>query len=240
LPISFYHLFGHLFRPDWARFREINRLGLPIAVTLVLEVAVFAAAVFLMGLIGRDSLAAHAVAIQIASLAFMLPLGLSQAATVRVGIFYGRKDPAGVALAGKVSFLIGIGAAVLLSTIMILIPGRLVGLFVDASTPEGLHVFGLAVTFVIVAAAFQLADGVQAVGAGVLRGLQDTRWPMFIAAFGYWVVGLGIAFWLGFPQGLEGLGIWIGLAAGLAVVAVMMVTRWSLRGRIGLVPVDQA
>jgi MATE family multidrug resistance protein len=188
-----------------------------------------------MGLIGRDSLAAHAIAIQIASLAFMLPLGLSQAATVRVGIFHGRRDAEGVARAGRVALGLGVGAAFFLSATMVLFPAQMIGLFIDPADPEKANAFRLAISFLFVAAIFQLADGAQAVGAGVLRGLQDTRIPMLFAAFGYWVVGLGVAIWLGFPMGLEGVGVWIGLASGLGVVAILMVGRWLLRTRIGLV-----
>lgn len=233
-PFRRYQLFGRFWVSDWPRFREIMKLGLPIAVTLALEVTVFNAAVFLMGLIDRDSLAAHAIAIQIASLAFMIPLGLSQAATVRVGIAHGRKDAEAVTRSGNVAFLLGVGAALFLSAIMVIAPEPLVGLFIDATDPESARVFSLAVSFVLVAAVFQLVDGAQVVGAGILRGLQDTRVPMLFAAVGYWVVGLGLALWLGFAVGMEGVGIWIGLAAGLAAVSVLMVSRWLLRGRIGL------
>lgn len=233
-PFRRYRLFGHFWRADWPRYREIFRLGLPIAITLALEVTVFNAAVFLMGLIGRDEIAAHAVAIQIASLAFMVPFGLSQAATVRVGLAHGRRDAAGVARAGWVALGLGIGAAFVNSSAMALFPETVIGLFIDAADPVNARVFELAVSFLLVAAIFQLADGTQAVGAGVLRGLQDTRWPMIFAACGYWLVGMGVALWLGFLTGLAGLGIWIGLAAGLAVVALMMLARWTLRGRFGL------
>ncbi|MGJ8536800.1 MAG: MATE family efflux transporter [Parasphingopyxis sp.] len=229
-----YRLLGRFWQSDWPRFFGILGLGLPIAVTLALEVTVFNAAVFLMGLIDRDSLAAHAIAIQVASLAFMIPLGLSQAATVRVGIWHGRRDRAGIARAGSVALWLGCGAALLLSAGMVAFPHELVGLFVDRAEPESAPVFRLAVSFLIIAALFQLVDGAQAVGAGVLRGLQDTRVPMLFAALGYWVVGLGLAVWLGFPGGMAGLGIWIGLAAGLAAAAVLMVSRWFMRERIGL------
>ncbi len=231
-----YRLFGNFWNTDWPRYGEIFRLGMPIAVTLALEVTVFNAAVFLMGLLGRDEIAAHTIAIQIAALAFMLPLGLSQAATVRVGIWYGRADREGIARAGRVAFGLGLGAAVMLSTIMVVMPGQLIGLFVDPNDPESASVYALGVSFLFIAALFQLADGVQAVGAGVLRGLQDTRWPMAFAFFGYWVVGFGVAVWLGFFAGMEGLGIWIGLAAGLAAAAILMVSRWAMRERLGLTP----
>jgi MATE family multidrug resistance protein len=187
-----YHLFGRFWRSDWPRFRELLRLGLPIGVTLGLEVTIFNAAVFLMGLIGEAPLAAHAIAIQIAALAFQLPFGIAQAATVRVGLFLGRESAA----------------------------DRLV--------------FDLTSRFLWVAALFQLVDSAQAIGAGMLRGIQDTRWPMLFAAFGYWVVGIAVAVWLGFFTPLAGVGIWIGLASGLGATAVLMLGRWALRTRLRL------
>ncbi|MEM8697283.1 MAG: MATE family efflux transporter [Pseudomonadota bacterium] len=234
-PFRRYRLFGRFWQSDWPRFIGIMSLGLPIAVTLSLEVTVFNAAVFLMGLIDRESLAAHAIAIQVASLAFMIPFSVAQAATVRVGIWHGREDKTGVARAGTVALGLGCGAALLLSTTMVLLPEQLVGLFVDPADPESAPVFRHAVSFLIIAALFQLVDAAQAVGAGVLRGLHDTRVPMLFAAIGYWVVGLGLAIWLGFPMEMAGVGIWIGLAAGLAAAAVLMVSRWAMRERIGLV-----
>ena len=231
-----YRLFGRFWRSDWPRFAAIWKLGLPIAVTLGLEVTVFNAAVFLMGLIGTASLAAHAIAIQIAALTFMVPLGLSQAVTVRVGLALGRRDPAGIARAGWTSFAIGVGFMSAMSLLMWAMPHSLVFLFLDESDPANAPVIALAVAFIGIAALFQIFDGAQAVGAGMLRGLQDTTVPMIYAAVGYWVIGIGVGVLLGFQFGLQGLGIWIGLASGLASVALLMVHRWSRRSRLGLIP----
>ncbi|USI74069.1 MATE family efflux transporter [Sphingomonas morindae] len=231
-----YHLFGRWWRADWARFRAIARLGLPIAVTLTLEVTIFNAAVFLMGLIGTAELAAHAVAIQLAAFCFMVPLGLAQAATVRVGLAYGRRDRAAVARAGWSAFAITM--AVMSSTALLLFVARrpLVGLFLDLADPAEARVVALATAFLGVAALFQLVDGAQAVGAGMLRGLHDTTVPMLFALIGYWVVALGIAVFLAFGLGWGGIGVWIGLAAGLATVALLMIGRWARRDRLGLMP----
>lgn len=229
-----YHLFGHLFRPDWARYREVWRLGAPIAMTLGLEVTVFNAAVFLMGLIGTAALAAHAIAIQIASLTFMVPLGLAQAATVRVGLAFGRRDRAGIGRAGWTALAIGTAFMSTAAVVMLLVPGQIVRLFID-DVPANAEVIRLAISFIGVAALFQIVDGAQSVGAGMLRGLQDTTVPMLFAAVGYWVIGIGVGAGLGFWAGWEGLGIWIGLALGLAVVALLMVGRWARREKLGLV-----
>jgi MATE family multidrug resistance protein len=229
-----YRLFGRFWRPDWSRYKEVWRLGLPIALTLGLEVTVFNAAVFLMGLIGATSLAAHAIAIQIASLTFMVPLGLSQAVTVRVGLAYGRGDRVGVARAGWTAFAMGTAFMAAMAVLMYAMPHTLVGIFLDERLPQNRAVVPLAVSFLSVAALFQVFDGAQSVGAGMLRGLQDTTVPMIFAGFGYWVVGMGTAVWLGFGLGWQGFGIWVGLAAGLAVVSVLMLARWLRRERLTL------
>jgi MATE family multidrug resistance protein len=231
-----YHLFGRFWRADWPRLREVWRLGLPIAVTLTLEVGVFNAAVFLMGLIGAASLAAHQIAIQIASLSFMVPMGLAQAVTVRVGLAYGARDPDGIARAGWVSFVMATGFMALMALLMWVMPHHLVGIFLDPADPANAAVIPLAVAFLGIAAWFQIVDGAQAVGAGMLRGLHDTKVPMAFALFGYWVAGMGTAVGLGFGLRWDGVGIWAGLAAGLAVVAVLMIARWVRREVVGLVP----
>ena len=230
-----YRLFGHFWRGDWSRFREVWRLGLPIAVTLALEITIFNAAVFLMGLIGEQSIAAHAIAIQLAALSFMVPMGLSQAATVRVGLAFGRRDRAGVARAGWTAFALGVGFMTMTGLVMLAIPYPLVTLFLDPAIPANDGVIRLAVSFLIVAAFFQIFDGAQVVAAGMLRGLHDTRVPMAYAALGYWGIALVTGVGLGFGLGWEGVGIWIGLAFGLASVAVMLLARWLRRDRLGLV-----
>lgn len=231
-----YHLFGRFWRADWGRFREFWRLGMPIAVTLALEVGVFNAAVFLMGLIGEASLAAHQIAIQIASLSFMVPMGLAQAATVRVSHQLGRGDPVGIARAGWTGFVLAVSFMAMMAIVMWTIPRQLVGIFADTSDPRNAQVIPLAVSFLAVAALFQIVDGAQAVGAGMLRGLHDTKVPMAFALIGYWVGGFGTAVGFGFGLGWDGVGIWAGLATGLAIVSVLMLARWLRRELLGLVP----
>lgn len=234
-----YRLFGRFWVADWSRYRAVWALGLPIAVIWLLEVTVFNAAVFLMGLIDKASLAAHVIAIQVAALAFMVPLGIAQAATVRVGFWQGRGDRGAVGRAGWLALAAGVGFMVLTGILMLTVPHALIAVFIDTADPANARVVALAVAFLAVAALFQIVDGAQAVGAGVLRGLQDTRIPMIFAAVGYWVIGIGTGIWLAFRAGLGGVGIWLGLASGLAVVAVLMVTRWAWRERLGLVTKGQ-
>ncbi|PSC03380.1 MATE family efflux transporter [Alsobacter soli] len=231
-----YRVFGRLWRPDWSRFRAFWRLGLPIGVTVLFEASIFQAAVVLMGLIGETALAAHAVAIQIASLTFMVPLGMGQAATVRVGRAFGARDPHGATLAGWTAFALGVGFMACTAVLMVSAPNLLIGAFLDVSAPTNAHVVETATLFLAFAALFQVADGAQVVGAGMLRGLHDTRVPMWFAALGYWGLGFPLGATLAFPLHWGGAGVWAGLAAGLAVVAVLMLWRWARRDALGLVP----
>jgi MATE family multidrug resistance protein len=228
-----FHLFARFWRFDRERTLALVRLGWPIGVTMALEMGVFALAAYFMGWIGAPAVAAHAIALQIAALTFMVPLGLGQAATVRVGLVLGRRDEPGIARAGWTSWIVGVGFMGAMALVMWSIPRPLVTLFL-ADVPPNAAVIALAVSFLKVAAAFQLVDGAQVIGAGMLRGLHDTRWPLMFALFGYWGVGLGIGAWLAFGADWKGLGIWIGLASGLAAVAVLMLARWVLRDRLGL------
>ncbi len=234
--LRLFRLFGRWWRPDWVRFRELLRIGTPIGVTWAFEVSVFSCAVFLMGLLDTRSVAAHVIALQIASFAFMVPLGLAQGATVRVGYGYGARNPHWIGLAGRVSFGCAMVFALVSALAMWLFPKELGGLFLNRAEPGSGEVLALAVNFLLVAAMFQIADGAQVVGASMLRGLHDTRVPMVFAAFGYWVVGLGMGALLAFATPLRGVGIWIGLALGLGVVAALMLWRWKRRVQLGLIP----
>jgi multidrug resistance protein, MATE family len=234
-----FHLFGHFWRFDRQRTMAMVRLGWPIGLTMALEMGVFALAAYFMGWIGAPAVAAHAVALQLAALTFMVPLGLGQAATVRVGLALGRRDEAGITRAGWTAWVIGVAFMGTMALLMWSIPRRLVTLFLF-DVPENALVIRLAVSFLRVAAAFQLVDGAQVIGAGMLRGLHDTRWPLLFALVGYWVVGLGIGAWLAFAADWKGVGIWIGLASGLASVAALMLARWIMRHRLGLTRLHHA
>lgn len=229
-----YHIFVRFWRPDWLRYREIWRIGLPIGLTLIAEVGLFAAAQLLIGRIGIAELAAHAIAIQIASVAFMVPLGIGQAGQVRVGQRFGAHDPEGVRRAGWMTLILAVLTTGLAALIMWFAPAALVGLFLDAGDPLDAPVFALAVSFVMVAALFQIVDGAQVAMVSALRGLSDTAWPLIIAVFSYWAIGFGAAWALAFPLGLEGIGVWLGLAVGLAAASVGLTLRFALRERLGL------
>ncbi|MER8535576.1 MATE family efflux transporter [Mesorhizobium sp. M1005] len=227
-----YRLFGRFWRADWPRFKGLLRLGLPIAGLLAFEVTIFNAAAFLMGLIDAASLAAHAIAIQIASITFMVPLGLNQAVTVRVGLAHGAGNPEGVSRAGWTAYVVGVSFMALMGLVMILWPHLLIGAFIDLGNPANAEVVALAVSFLAFAALFQVFDGAQAVASGMLRGLHDTKVPMIYAAIGYWGIGLPLGVLLAFRFGFNGVGIWIGLSSGLAVVAALLLVRWLRRDKI--------
>jgi MATE family multidrug resistance protein len=233
-PFRRYRLFADFLRPDWARLRSFWRLGLPMAATVSFEVTMFNAAVFLMGLIGTASLAAHSIAIQLAALTFMVPLGIGQAATVRVGRAYGAQDWEGVRRAGWTAFALTVAFMAAMSLTMVAAPRLLISVFLDTANPDNARVVDVATSFLMIAALFQIADGAQVVGSGMLRGLHDTRRPMLFALIGYWGIGLPLGVVLAFPVGMGGIGIWIGLATGLAIVAVLMIRRWQNRETCGL------
>lgn len=230
-----FHLFGRFWVPDWPRYRAFWRLGLPIGVTVAFEVLIFSAAAFMMGLLGATSLAAHAIAIQIASLTFMVPLGIGQAGTVRVGRAFGSGDREGIARAGATALFLSTAFMTLMAFVMLFAPRILIGPFLDAGKPGAEAVAELAMRFLVFAAIFQIVDGAQVIGASILRGLGDTRVPMILAGIGYWGLGLPLSAALGFWTPLAGSGIWIGLATGLAIVAVLMLWRWGQRERLRLV-----
>lgn len=229
-----FNILIRFWKPDWGHFRSIFVIGTPIALTVLAEVGMFTAAALLMGRIGTDEIAAHAVALQCASMAFMVPLGLGIAATVRVGVAYGRKDREGIRKAGWMSFMLGT-AFMTVSCLAFLFFGQpIVSLFLNPAVEANANAAGLAVGFLAIAGIFQLADGAQVTAAHALRGLSDTKVPMLFAIFGYWLVGLPTSYVLGIVLDWRGIGVWTGLAVGLTFVAVVLVSRFALRERLGL------
>ena len=231
-----YRILGRWWRPEWARFKDLLRIGLPIALIILAEGGLFSSAAFLMGLIGQPQLAGHTVALQVAALAFQIPFGIGQAVTIRVGYHFGAGDNAAIARAGKAALVMALGYMALPAALMILTPRLVLQLYIDPAAAKNAVMAGYAVQFLAVAAAFQLFDGMQAVLAGALRGLQDTRVPMLLALTGYWLVGFGTSVALGFFTPLAGLGVWLGLAVGLVVVSLLLLHRWQARAQLGLLP----
>ena len=230
-----YQILGRWWRPEWSRMRDIVRIGVPIGLIVLAEGGLFNAATFLMGLIGPAQLAGHALAFQVAALAFQVPFGVGQAATIRVGYHYGARDAEAIGRAGWAALLVGIGFSLAAASAMLAFPRLILSAYVAVDAPGNAAMVGFALQFILVAAAFHLFDAVQTVAGGVLRGLQDTRMPMMLALLGYWLVGGVAAVALGFGTKLAGLGVWIGLAVGLIVVSGLLLWRWHRREALGLV-----
>lgn len=221
-----FELFVRFFRPDWPALKSLLRLGIPIGMTLLAEVGMFNGASFMMGWNGVIPLAAHGIVLQIASVSFMLPFGLSQAATIRVGQAVGRGDLPGVERAAKTALALGLGLGLLTAILFWLIPEPLLRLFLDESDPDAARIVGFGVPLLGIAAAFQLFDSGQVTSVALLRGIKDARVPMWIAIFVYWGVGLPLGYVLSVHAGYGGYGIWIGLAVALAFAATLMTWRF--------------
>ena len=204
--------------------------------TLLLEMGVFVAAVVVIGWLGTVPLAAHQIAIQIASVTFMVPFGIAQAATVRVGHAVGRGDSVGVRRAGWTAIALGTAFMAVMALSLWAARFELPALFLDPRTENAPEVIALAATLLIFAALFQMVDGAQAIAMGSLRGINDTRLPMLIAAFSYWCVGATLAYALGIWAELGAQGVWIGLAAGLALAAFLLSLRFRRQSHRGYLP----
>jgi MATE family, multidrug efflux pump len=228
-----YRLLGRFWRADWSRIYEIFRLGLPIAVTNLAEIGVFFAATLLMGLIGTAALAAHAIANQCAAIVYMVPYGMAQAATVRVGRAVGAGKPQAMARAGWTALALGFGYAFLPAAAFWFLGGAVVDIFLDPARPTNRVAIDLAVSFLAIAALLQFADGAYRIALGALRGLKDTRGPMLISLAGYWGLGITSAALFGVYLGFGGQAIWISLAAGVSMVGALLVRRfWDQSRRL--------
>jgi MATE family multidrug resistance protein len=225
-PFRSYRLWRHFLRPDWAQLKELGGLGLSIGLALVFEVMLFSAATLMMGRLGTAPLAAHQIALNVPSITFMVPMGIGMAAAVRVGLAAGARNRISVRRAGLTAMAMG-GAVMLVFALTMAICARAIAALYLSATPETAEAGALTVLFLRVAAAFQLFDGIQVIGANVLRGLKDARLPMILAGGAYWLVGFPLALFLGFGLHWHGVGIWLGLACSLAVAAVSMALRFA-------------
>lgn len=221
-----YTLLTRFWRPDWAAMRQVNALGLPIGLAMLAETGLFAASAVMMGWLGAQTLAAHSIALEITAMFFMIHMGLSNAATVLVGRARGRGDMDGLRAAARAAVLLSMLVAVTTMLIYFLLGEVMVGLFLSPDDPERAIIVPLGVTLLMVAALFQLADGGQAMAMGLLRGIQDTKMPMIIAAVSYWLIGIPVSYALAFILGLEGVGLWFGLVIGLMVAAIALMIRF--------------
>lgn len=227
-----HELFARFWRPDWSAFAAVFRLGMPIGLTSLAEAGLFTATALMMGWVGTRELAAHGIALEIASATFMIHLGLSNAATVRAGQAHGRGDRLRLRLVARTAIGLSMLFALVTVAVFLSLPEQLVRLFLDASDPEAPAIVAIGVRLLAVAALFQLADAGQVMALGLLRGVQDTRVPMILASVSYWLVGIPASYALGFPLGLGAVGLWLGLVIGLVLAGVLLMTRfWRGAGR---------
>ncbi len=225
-------MFQRVWRPDWEALRDVARLGWPIGVTNLLETGLFAASSVMMGWLGTLTLAAHGIAMQLVSLTFMVHLGLSNAATVRAGQSFARRDRMALRRVALVAGGLSGGLSLIAAAAFLLMPNLLMAAFLSPAAPDRAAVMAIGLGLLAAAALFQLADAGQVMALGLLRAVRDTRAPMIIAGISYWVIGIPASYILGFPLGLGGIGIWIGLAIGLAVASTLLALRfWRWTGR---------
>ena len=235
-PFKKYHVLGRFWRFDGTLFGRLLVVGLPISGAFLLEFGLFAAAALLMGRIGTTALAAHAIALQTAAILYMVPFGISLAATVRVGQAVGRGDAPGTRRAGFAA--VGLAAAFMAAMTLLVILARhaVPLLFLGSGAEAAADTVALAATLLVLGATFSITDGVQSVAAGSLRGLNDTRVPFAIAVFSFWAAGFAMSYVLGFPLGLGAVGVWAGLSIGTGVFAILLLWRFHALTRAGYLP----
>lgn len=233
-----YRIFQRFWRPDPQAIREVFMLGWPISVTLISEIGMFSASSVMVGWIGTVELATHGIIHQISSIAFMIPLGLSNVSTIRVGQLHGRgaKEDLRRSVIAIVSIALVVSVAMMV--LFLSIPETLTRLFLDPEIPQVKEVLAMAATLLAIAGAFQICDSLQVIALGTLRGLKDTRAPMIYAAFAYWVIGMPSSYLLGVALGWGVTGIWLGLAFGLTAAATLLSVRF-IRWFIAFTPVVQ-
>jgi multidrug resistance protein, MATE family len=209
-------------------FAEILRLGLPIGGIMAIEVGVFVATGVLMGLLGAAALGANQLALHCSGVSFMVPLGLGQAATVRVAFELGAGRPAAARRAACVALALGIAFMSMTAILFWTLPQTIIAVYVDTADPNNRELVAIAGRLLAIAAAYQVFDGMQTIAAGALRGYKDTFLPMLLAAAGYWGAGFLGGWLFAFPLALGPVGLWWGLALGLAVVAILLTLRLRL------------
>ena len=232
-----HQLFVRFWRADWEMLMRVFRLGVPIGFTGLSETGLFTATAVMMGWLGTVPLAAHGIALQCAGITFMLHLGISNVATIRAGNAFGRGDREHLAKGAYIVFAMSLVAALLTIVGFLLWPEPLVLAFMQPSEPARDQILIIGVGLLAMAALFQLVDGAQVIALGLLRGVQDTKVPMYMAAFSYWGIGMPCSYIFGFVLGYEGIGVWMGLVVGLASAPILLSVRfWSvILGRVGTV-----
>lgn len=227
--LKIYQIFDcpHVIKP--AILWELSKTGFPIGIFTALEIGLFTIVTYLMGVLGTEVLAAHQIVFQTMMITFMIPLGMSYAATVRVGQWFGQQDPQGVERAGYVSTAIGLIFSISLAIAMLLFPQAIVSLYIPIDDPANAAIVNLALPMLMVATLSQILDAVQKIVYGALQGIQDTRIPVLLNIFAFWIVGLPASYLLGFYFSLKGTGLWLGQSLGVAIAAILFLLRFRDR-----------
>ena len=225
--LSKYAIFRRIYKIDWNVFGTVFNLGWPIGLTWLAEVLSFAGTAIIIGLIGTIPLAAHGIALQIVSISFMFHLGLSQACTVKISYYLEKKDIDSLGKGIIAAFLLSLMLVMLAVLIFLFLPEQILGAFLAPDDPSRGLIIALGTTLLMMAAIFQVFDSGQVMILGSLRGFKDTKVPMLMAAFGYWVVGLPSSYYLGIYLDFGAPGVWVGLALGLAVVCFLLSLRFK-------------
>jgi len=225
-PFKKYRVLGRFWRADWRLLGQLLAIGFPISVGFMLEWGLFSSAAILVGWIGTTALAAHQIALQVATILFMVPFGISLAATVRVGHAVGRRDPVASRRAGFTAILLGGGCMVVLTLATVAVRNQLPVLFLGGDGTASADTARLAAVLLAIGATFFVTDSLQGIAAGALRGLNDTRVPMLFAAVSFWVIGFTSAYGLAFWVGLDTVGIWIGFSFSVATYATLLIWRF--------------
>jgi MATE family multidrug resistance protein len=230
-----YHLFQRFWKLDAPALAQVFRLGWPIGLTGIAEGGLFQASALMMGWVGTVQLAAHGIALEAAAVAFMIHVGLSSAATIRIAGFAERGEARSLRDATLVALGLSFLVAVAVIVVFVTLPEPVIGLFLDETKPESAAILTFGTTLLALAALFQLADAMQVMALGLLRGLHDTRVPMVLAAVSYWVIGIPASYVLAFPLGQGGVGLWLGLVIGLAAAGGSLMLRfWQLAPKPGM------
>ncbi|TQS71816.1 MATE family efflux transporter [Rhodobacteraceae bacterium] len=226
------NLLQRFWRPDWSAFFAVAQMGLPIGMTIMAEASMFQLATIMVGWLGTVPLAAHGIVMEISVLAFMFHMGLANAATVRAGRAHGARDSLRLKRGGIVVTLMALVIVAVTLVVFLTIPEQLISLFLNTSEPEAATIILLGAGILAVSGLFQLFDSLQVIAMGLLRGVQDTRVPMWIALASYWLIGMPSGYGLGVIGPFGAVGVWLGLAIGLGAASVMLSWRFWRRNWI--------
>jgi MATE family multidrug resistance protein len=229
--LAAYNVLANLLHPDWRVLKDLFHVGWPISASYAFETGLFLASSLMMARFGEAVLAAHTVVISISSVSYMVPYGISQAATVRVGFNTGAGDPSGARRAGFISILLAIVWMLFTGGLMVLLPHQLIGIYIDITDPANAGALAVALLIIPICALFQVVDGLQTAAIGALRGLKDTHTPMVMCFIGYWVIGFGSSYLLTFPLELGARGVWLGIFVGLTASGTLLLLRFQILSR---------